>query len=351
MLSCINKKSAEYQILLKRSGLSDYILNALCRDFLSKYDRFPHLDELEFANSEQNLREELNVKDNNSLKVDELLSYTGKDSVEDANIEINNQFRDLEVEILPIVNEAIINIKQRPNLQSFNQSDIEVDKDVSDVAVMNDALYKLAKLYGIKFNTITNEELKDPKWDGIIQNSSAVKGFIYNGEIYINIDNNSVDAPLHEMMHLFVGSLRFTNTELYLSLVSLAEQLPNYKELIAKYPNRTRNDVNEEIIITEVSNMLAGLPSSLNNISSKLKYEISYNFNRVLDSILMGESSVKSIDNAYNLSLKSITQKVNSSIMTNKFKGLSLDSELHRKLNNVKQELIKNKELEEYCGL
>jgi hypothetical protein len=45
-MSCINKNSMEYQILLNRSGIPENTLDVYCRSFLAQYDRFPYLDEL-----------------------------------------------------------------------------------------------------------------------------------------------------------------------------------------------------------------------------------------------------------------------------------------------------------------
>ena len=67
----------------------------------------------------------------------------------------------------------------------------------------------------------------------------------------------------------------------------------------------------------------------------------------------MGDLSTKTItnDRLYNMSLKEVTQEVNSSIMTNDSKGFMNDksSEIHRMLNNKKAELLEKGLLEEIC--
>ena len=155
------------------------------------------------------------------------------------------------------------------------------------------------------------------------------------------------------MMHLFVGSIRFQNPNLYQHLISLSEQFPNYNKLAREFSGRTRNDINEEIFVQEVSRYLVGLPSNISNIESKLQYEITYNIKRVLDTILMGEDSVKTLSNdrLFNLSLKEIAREIHSSIMTNNFHGtLNVEnSALHRKLNNIKSDLQSKGILKEYC--
>jgi len=42
--------------LKNRANISELVLDSVCRDYLDKYDRFPYLDEIPGANSEQDLR-------------------------------------------------------------------------------------------------------------------------------------------------------------------------------------------------------------------------------------------------------------------------------------------------------
>ena len=353
MLTCINKNSAEYQTLMERSGISDFVLESISIDFLEKYGRFPHLDELQGSNSEPALRQELKINGHNSASIDRILSTIGRQTIEEANVAINDQYRDLEVEIVPLNKEAIVDITHRPTTDNFNVQPIQVDDNPNSYLVLNNALQKLGQLYGIKFNEITDAELNSEEWKSIIPDPSSVNAFVHNGQIYINLDRNSVDAPLHEMMHIFVGSIRFQNPSLYADLIGLSEQFPNYDKLVQQFPGRTRNDVNEEIFIQEVSRYLTGQPSNIANLDYKLQYEISYNVKRLLDTILMGQDSVKTLsdDRVFTLSLKQIAQEVNSSIMSNKFHGTVNveNAELHRVLNNMKSDLYNQGILEEHC--
>ena len=91
-----------------------------------------------------------------------------------------------------------------------------------------------------------------------------------------------------------------------------------------------------------------GEDSILSELDENTMYEISYNVHRLLDSILMGNySSNKISSNIYSLSLKQIAQIVDSAEM-NISKRIS-DSEIHRILQNKKEELIKLNQLKEYC--
>ena len=678
MLSCINKNSAEYQTLIERSGISDFILESICRDFLEKYDRLPYLDEIIGSNSEPYIRKSLQLDSYNSTNIDNILSITGASTIEQANISLNDQYRDVEVEIIPLNKDAIVETTKRPTEDNFDNwteedeilskalrnsegqllapngkpsnlterqyvqvrtkafkkwfgdwendpanaskvvdengeplvvyrgindnndsklyayftnskkeaeiysrglltkggqffnnnkdiifsirnyirnkydidqinedaltdiiedyenngkeyeapiyKEVEIDtplgvpeiqyiqvgvekkkyvskysksdynkaidnynklknateelKELLDIIylienttitnesqltrqyddifytkdkdkldklldkysdiinnnktkfepniqevflniknpytdeinsedllsnnkayfynhdgallmqgnhflvknntnqiksatdnsglfnrqndpepsgylVFTNVLQKLARLYGIEFNEITNAELNSEEWKSIIPDVNSVNAFVYNGQIYINIDKANLDAPIHEMMHILVGSIRFQNPSLYTDLINLAEQFPNYHKLVQKFPGRTRNDINEEIFIEEVSKYLSGLPSNISSINSKLQYEISYNVKRLLDTVLMGEDSVKTLSNdrLFSLSLKELAQEVNSSIMKNNFHGtINVEnSELHRKLNNIKSDLYNQGTLKEYC--
>lgn len=356
----------EYQTLKERSGISDFMLEAICRDFLDKYDRFPYLDEIIGSNSDPHIRKSLQLDSYNSTNIDNILSITGASTIEQANISLNDQYRDVEVEITPLNKDAIVEITKRPtedNFDNWTEEDEILSKAQrnskgqllapNDYLVFTNALNKLASLYGIKFNDITDAELNSEKWKSIIPDVNSVNAFVYNGQIYINIDKANLDAPIHEMMHILIGSMRFTNPSMYQDLINLVQKFPNYQKLVQQYHNRSKNDVNEEIFITEVSRYIAGLPSNISSIDYKLQYEVSYNIKRVLDSILMGQDSVKTLSNdrLFNLSLKQIAKEINSSIMTNNFRG-TLDvegSELHRKLNNIKADLIEQKLLKEDC--
>lgn len=352
MLTCVNKKSLEYQNLKQKSGIQDFLLNAICRDYLDKYDRFPYLDELPGVNSEPHLRNRIHLKENNSANIEDILSETGKGTIAEATIDLNNEYRDLEVEITPIEKEAIVDIVHKPVSNNFEVNPVEVDSIINSYMVFDKSLEKLANLYGIKFNRITDAELTTPDWQEVAPEVSSANAFVYNGEIYINTDRSSVDAPLHELMHILVGSMRFTNPSMYQEIVSSVENFPNYQILAQKYPNRSRNDINEEIFITETAKYLTGLDSNITNFDQKILNEINYNTKRVLDTILEGQDSVKTLSDIYTRSFKELAQAVNSAALNNQFKGfINVEgSELHRKLNNIKSDLFKKKQLEEQCN-
>lgn len=348
---CINKNSVEYQSLKAKAGVPELLLETVCSRFLEQQGRFPYLDEIPGANSSSFLKSILKLSDYKGTSIQNILDYTSTTDINEANTVINNIHRDLETEIIPIINDAIVNIKQRSSDQIMKLTQkYTPDTNVNSQIWIIQALDKLSNLYGIKINEITDEMLLSEEWSHI---DKMVDGFIQNGQIYINTDRASVDTPIHEMMHLLLGSLQFTDSNIYYQLVNTVETLPQYKELSQNFVNRTKSDINEEIFITEISKYLAGIPSAFEQLSESSLYEINYNIRRILDTILSGELSTKTLtdDVLYNQSLRSLAKLTNSNSMNNTFSGTFNEegSALHRKLNNMKSDLIEKDLLKEIC--
>lgn len=354
MTFCINKNSIEYQSLKHRAGIPELLLDATCSEYLEKYGRFPHLDEIPGSDSSKTLKEELNIKKNNTSKISKILEYSGTSNIYESSAVINNIHRDLEVEITPIRETAFVDIKKRPTDGIITIKEVhEPDSNINNQILILQALNKLSKIYGIKVRDTNEHELNSDEWSHLMPKDKLVNGFIYNGEIYLNVDRASVDTPVHELLHLLVGSIRFSDPQLYSKMIKMAEELPAYDSLLQEFPNRSRNDANEEIFIQEISKHLTGLPSQFENLPQNIINEINYNVRRVLDSILDGDASTKTLSDKllYKSTLKQVASMVNSNNLNNTFSGtFNVEgSALHRKLNNLKSDLINKGELTEIC--
>lgn len=342
----------EYQSLKDKTGVQSVVLDIVCKKHLENFGRFPYLDEVPGSNSENHIKERLKIKKDGGAKIDRILETTNSENIEQASFKLNDEYRDKEIKITPIVEEAFIDITTRPTAVPTNMETIYTpDSDVSGPLVILKALDKLANIYGVKINEISDLELESDEWVNLMPRDRLVKAFIYNNEIYLNTDKFSPDSKIHEMLHLLVGSMRFSDPVRYASFIQQAENLPNYNRLALDFQNKTRNDLNEEIFIQELSKYLAGEQSDLYNLDPRSLYEITYNVRRVLDSMLMGQVSTKSISNdvLFDSTLREVVDYTNSDIMTNNFKGFFDDSMTHRKLNNLKSDLIKKNELTEIC--
>lgn len=347
-MKCFNKNSLDYQALLRKSGNSNELLYPICREYLTNLNRFPYLDELPASNSELYLRDQLKLN-KDYCKISDILEFANKNTIEESKIAINNDLRDIEVDILPLNTSAKVTIQHKPGFKT------EITEGYSDDVMSNSSFFssvidKLSDLYGIKIIKINNSIINSSNIVKNVPNTSLANAFIYNNNIYVNTDNASVDAPVHELLHLMMGSIRFNSPELYYSLVSTMQNIQWSPLIIQSLGNRSNSDIGEELFVTEMAKYLTGMPSYLSKLDTSIKREIFYNFNRMLDTILMGNQSVKSLNrNLYSMSLKDIAKLVDSSALNNTFSGSLSDAKIHRVLQNRKAELMEQNDLKEIC--
>lgn len=342
-------KNSEYRIKLAQSGLSDEEFYPFANAFVAKHGRYPHLDEIPNVNSTQHLKDSLQVNKFNAAKIDDILTITQTETIEDANIALNDTYSDLEVNILPLSQEAMINIKKRPSEFEVDEfEDFEISEHINGGVVFNQIFDKLRKLYGIKIIPTTEAELS--KWENM-PDVKTVSAFVHEGNIYVNTDLADIDAPIHEMTHILLGAIRFKNPQLYQELVSLAENFPGVGKYILNNPNKAYSDVLEELFVEETAKYLSGKGSQLNFLDKNILYEVHYNIKRLLDSVLMGQYSVKSMNDAnlYKMSLPQLAKVLNSQLLESNTLCSIDDASLHRMLSNKKSELMKNGDLREEC--
>ena len=348
---CINKNSKEFRDLKEMSGLSEFFVEAYCRNYMEKLDRFPYLDELPNSNSEPYLQKKLKMKGRFG-SVSELLKYTGTSSIDDAVIVLNNIHRDLEVRAVPISEDSvIIDIEHKPGRYSENFEQQETIENTHSSIILDDFCNKLANLYGINIIPITNAEINQDQNLKDIPNVQVSKAFIINNTIYINTDNATTDSKVHELMHLLFATMRNISPDMYFKFIEKAQSFNNFDYIARNYPNRTMGDLLEEVFVTELSRHLAGLDSSIDNLSESEYNEIHYQMTRMLDIAFGGEISSRCIpeNEIYGLTFGQIGQRVNSPVTSYKFQGSLNETEIHRILANQKSKLLKENRLKEIC--
>lgn len=266
-----------------------------------------------------------------------------------AEVSKNGEYADIANDYIAFKPNQIKSATDNNGQFSFSNDNINDDyENVNSFAFFNEIIDKLQTLYGIDIIPITNAELSQDRWASIT-GTKGVKAFIYDGNIYINTDIATVDSPVHEFLHLLFGSMKYQNRELYDQLIEQAQHLSSYKSISENYPDRTVGDINEEVFVTELARYLTGQSNAFNDLPEALKSEIMYNINRTLDTVLMGENSVKCVENPYIMNLKTLAKLVNSSTMISEKRGSLSDAMLNRMMANTKSELMKNKELREEC--
>ena len=212
-------------------------------------------------------------------------------------------------------------------------------------------LDRLEELYGIGFIRTSTAELQSNNFTAIIPDATRVNAFIYQGQIYINMDNATSDSPIHELAHILLGALRSTNPDIYYTLVQSVEQLPDYQQRLQQFPNRTRQDVNEEIFVDLFAKHYTdGLNLDIDqNTMDDMEYEIEHN----IDSGIFPNKSTTTINLAelMNKSLNEIMDVFGTAINRDTLiKAYNSDTAYCRTISNIKEELLKRKELEEYCS-
>lgn len=356
MNACINKKSYEYRSLSERTGLSDLFLEAEIIDYADKHNgRWPTPAEIDGSDTTEHARKFLELRENNTIETSKLTDKFQVDTVDEAVVLLNTQdtYNDLEFDILPLNKTSIVNISHRPSKYNNNfEIRYKPDEEVNSKIVLDTAFGKLATLYGIHFKQVYLHDLhNDPMFKDVIAVDPNPKAFILNGQIYINMNNYSVDSPIHELSHMLIGQLRFAKPELYMQLISLSEQLPNYQKMARTYLNRSRNDINEEIFVTEYSKFITGQKSVFDSIDPDIAYQVQFQVNRMIDTMLEGSFGIRDLklQDIGKYSLKQIADLVNSSKMTSVNSFPLEDSSIHRKLNNMKSAMLKSGQLKEVC--
>lgn len=343
-MTCVNINDRDFQILQQKSGIPVSLLSAYVGGHLDRYGELPKLEDLPGANSEPYLKQVLKVK-GNSVKLDQVLKYTGAKSLEEAIQYINKNHGDLQVQIYPINKEGIIKIQHKPSKYDDLEDieEIEVNPNMNSVVALSNMVNKLFSLYGVQIQMVDNQQLEEM---GI---STIAKGLILDGNILINSDIATIDTPIHEMLHLLIGGLRFKHPTMYENLVKHSESFSNIEQLQELYPNRTYLDLLEESLVTELSKFMTNQPNEISQLDENIQKLISKDFCDILDYLLMGTKSTEILPNLAQQTLNSLAKVVQSRTFENKFKGTLDSAKLSRQVANLKEDLIKNNKLEEEC--
>ena len=110
------------------------------------------------------------------------------------------------------------------------------------------ALVKAANMKGL--HLIYDADLV--KEDPLIRNA---KGFVRNGEIYINADRATDDTVIHEFGHLYLADAKLNHPNEYYSLLAKIRETPTWRAMRAlpEYANKRGSDFDEEVLASMIS--------------------------------------------------------------------------------------------------
>lgn len=152
-----------------------------------------------------------------------------------------------------------------------NKYNIESANIVSDNFNGANLLYNIIKDMKLKVYTYSNAE------------ENAEKGYVKDGDIYINISNDeglNSTTLIHEMSHLLLAGMKSLNKNIYIELINNINDLINEKneDIISKwntiishsaYKNLSKYDQIEELIVKLFSETLT---NEINNITDNMDF-------------------------------------------------------------------------------
>lgn len=391
-MKCFDVNNPTYQWLqsvAKAANISDFQLRAYTSQYYDKYEDFPPLDLIPNMNSELYIRQELGLSDKALyVKGDKLREFTGRENATEHQQFINNKYLDQEVSILELPDdEYIIRFRKKPHLYGdiFSENidwkntldDFGVTYEgtltkESSAGILNNIIRRLTARYGIRMVCFNNQDLATNKYEikpiKGLPGVQTANGFIHNGIIYINTSNAKADAPLHELMHIIMGQLleNPANKKLYQTLMDIIEgktdqdkALFNEKlDLLQEnpiYAGRTRNDLKEEIIVSEFAEFLT-LPTydgMFTKLSEDAKTNLLTHITRAIDTVLMPiqSSSTLDIKEVVVDSIVGLSEKLGSALIlpSNPCQLSRYSGAKHRRLANFKQDAIARGNLKEDC--
>ena len=141
------------------------------------------------------------------------------------------------------ITQKIISAKSKPIDTTKTKNSILTRFSPSDSPeVITEISEFLMDTYGIKVNYLTNKEMVE-----LIGSSNYASAFVYQGEVYINIDKASIADPLHEFLHLVLMTMKASNPDTYYKLISSIEGHKNYSMYEVMYSGEIQANKNEEI--------------------------------------------------------------------------------------------------------
>lgn len=145
---------------------------------------------------------------------------------------------------------------------SLIKTDEQAVRPVPSIRMLNDLAKKIQDKLGINIHIETQSTLEDLFKEWGQEMPSNVKGFVKNGEIYINASNATEEDLFHEYTHIMLGVLKAKNYENYYDIVTLVAKSDGAKRvknsLKQQYEYLAEQDLNEEVFAEMFARYMAG---------------------------------------------------------------------------------------------
>ena len=230
---------------------------------------------------------------------------------------------------------------------------IEADNSAEFIKMMTESLATfLADNFGVNIHLMSSDELKSD--DNIelqinVKHLDTAKAFIYKDEIYINSDLASIEDPIHEILHLILGTFKANNPELYKSMVTKMElniYKPIYDSIKNNYPNNTHYELLEETFVKVFSENLS------HKLDSKELDDVSFidSINKTVNDIFQFETESEDLYKNFNTPLIDLLNEFGSNFIKNPESMYdSTASSNSNKVTILKRSLLEQAKLKEVC--
>ena len=288
------------------------------------------------------------------------IKYINKEDkqLQEVSIKLMSRFRGQHVLKIKEDTKIEYNIIGVPNIEEVT---IEEESNLvrkGPATILNSIMKTLESKYGVKTIRVTDLDLASKKWNGELSaKERTARAFIYNGNIYINIDRANIEDPVHELLHLFASPM-FTKEGLNRNvngrtLKELLSEMEVPSSFISQFKNSSKNelDIKEEYLVTELAKFLTGQPTTLFQNSTKEANSIIKDILNELWITVSGTNNANFFgEEILSNPLEAMLKAMNSQLIKND----SMDevfnrARLHRQHNNQINNLIKYGKVEETC--
>ena len=259
--------------------------------------------------------------------------------------------------------------------KGFNSNDTIL---ASSKTVFDMLTQELADTYGkhIPIGVLTEKEMDTEFADRSQDERDAMKestGFIVDGNIYLNGSKNSLDAPMHEIMHFIAAAMKFSkDPKIRSSYYKLLDWVTDWldgrvksgnkddarlrEQLLDKsgqYGNRHMSDIKEEILVTLLAREFKSQFNSVWGESRKISSQlVQANVKQTIASVLKTDKVLDlDFNELGNATLGSVLQKFASQILSADSTLLSMAINQNQEMADLKNLLVKGGfiELSEDC--
>ena len=244
-------------------------------------------------------------------------------------------------------------LKEKPTINKNIKASLETDnfyKSRDSESKIMEIIERLQTIYNVPIVMLRTDEINTNFSEILGDNVSKVRGFIHEGNIYINLDKASSAEPLHEMAHIILESIKANDYDLYQTIINSVKTHPYYDKIAENYPGRTPDDLDEEVFVTVFGEKYRG--EKLNDYNKVWYNENENIFTNIWNHMKNLFASIfdnKSILNIPNeqlamMSLDELMTTFGDNLMEGKFTHvLNFEtSTVQRKVTNLKSDLLSN---------